>query len=68
MTGYTLSNQTRFKFDADLDNGGDKFFVDDINIIRPPTYEIVTSVGGITTTAVVTIDQGQVTVLSWEQS
>ena len=68
LTGYTLSNQTRFKFDADLDNGGDKFFVDDINIIRPPTYEIVTSVGGITTTAVVTIDQGQVTVLSWEQS
>ena len=68
LTGYTLSNQTRIKFDAKLDNGGDKFFVDDINITRPPTYEIITSVGGITTTAVVTIDQGQVTVVSWEQS
>ena len=68
LTGYTLSNQTRIRFDADLDNGGDKFFVDDINIIRPPTYEIVVDVDGATTTSVVSIDQGQVTVLSWEQS
>ena len=67
LTGITLSNQTRIKFDADLDNGGDKFFIDDINIIRPPTYEIVVNVGGILTTSVVSIDQGQVTVLSWEQ-
>jgi len=67
LTGYTLSNQTRIKFNANLDNGGDKFFADDIRIVRPPTYEIVTNVGGITTTAVVTIDQGQVTVVSWEQ-
>lgn len=67
LTSITVSNQTRIKFDGDLDNGGDKFFVDDIRIIRPPTYEIVTVVGGITTTAVVTIDQGQVNVVSWEQ-
>ena len=67
LTGYTLSDQTRIKFDADLDNGGDKFFLDDIKIIRPPTYEIVTNVGSITTTSVVSIDQGQVTVLTWEQ-
>lgn len=67
LTGYSLSDQTRFRFDADLDNGGDKFFIDDINIVRPPTYEIVADVGGILTTSVVSIDQGQVTVLSWEQ-
>ena len=67
LTGYELSSQTRIKFDADLDNGGDKFFVDDINITRPPTYEIVATVGDITTTSVVTVYQGQVTVLSWNQ-
>ncbi len=67
LTGYTLSDQTRIRFDANLDNGGDKFFVDDIKIIRPPTYEIVVDVGGTLTTSVVSIDQGQVTVLSWEQ-
>lgn len=67
LTGYPLSNQTRIKFEGDLDNGGDKFFIDDINIVRPPTYEIVVVVGSETTTSVVSIDQGQVTVLSWEQ-
>ena len=68
LTGYALSNQTRIRFDGDLDNGGDKFFIDDINIIRPPTYEIVVAAGGTLTTSVVSINQGQVTVLSWEQN
>lgn len=68
LTGVALSDQTRIRFDADLDNGGDKFFLDDINIVRPPTYEIVVIAGGVTTTSVVSIDLGQVTVLSWDQS
>ena len=66
LTTYTLSNQFRVGIAADISNGGDKFFFDDIKIIGPPRYEIESTVGSLETTAVVSIDAGNATILSWK--
>ncbi len=68
LTPYTLSNQTRIKFDADVSNGGDKFFVDDLKIFGPPRYKIESDVGGSVTTIEVSIDGSQATIIYWKQT
>lgn len=68
LTAYTLSNQFRISFVADITNGGDKFYFDDIRIIGPPRYKIDSDVGGSITTVEVSIDGGQATILSWKQT
>ena len=68
LTPYTLSNQFRISYVADISNGGDKFFFDDLKIIGPPRYKIDSDVGGNITTVEVSIDGGQATILSWKQS
>lgn len=64
---YTLSDQFRLSFVADISNGGDKFYFDDLKIIGPPRYKIESSVDALVTKAVVSIDGGNATILSWEQ-
>ena len=68
LTPYTLSNQFRISFVADISNGGDKFYFDDLKIIGPPRYKIDSAVGGSITTVEVSIDGGQATILSWNQT
>ncbi len=66
LTPYTLSDQFRISFVADISNGGDKFFFDDLKIIGPPRYKIESNVGGLVTKAVVSIYGGNATILSWK--
>ena len=66
LTPYTLSNQFRIAFVADITNGGDKFYFDDMKIIGPPRYEIESKVGSSETKAVVSLDGGVATIISWE--
>ncbi len=66
LTPYTLSNEFRVAFVADITNGGDKFYVDDLKIVGPPRYKIDSDVGGNITTVEVSIDGAQATILSWK--
>lgn len=70
LTLYPLSNQFRISFDADNNEDDDEFFFDDLKIIGPPRYKIESIVGGVgtgavETEAVVSIDGGQATIISW---
>lgn len=68
LSPYTLSNQFRISFAADISNGGDKFFFDDVKVIGPPRYKIESAVGDSVTTIEVSIDGGQAKILSWKQT
>ena len=68
LTPYTLSNQFYISYVADITNGGDKFFFDDIRFTGPPRFKIDSDVGGNVTTVEVSIDGGQATILSWKQT
>ena len=71
LSPYAMSDDFWIAFDADMSNGGDKFFIDDLKIVRP-AYEITATAGDRTTLAKVAVSwpsssqHGEVAILSWE--
>ena len=63
-----MSATTHVKFDSLMSSPSDHFNFDLIKIVgRMMVFEIVSTTGDVTTTAVVEIsDEGEVTVLHWE--
>ena len=62
------TNQFRIAFVADITNGGDKYYFDDLKIVGPPRYKIDSVADGRVTTVVVSIDGGNATIISWKQT
>jgi len=68
LSQYTMSSQFYIWFDALVDNGGDKFFVDAIVIEHKPIFEVVIVTDDSTTTALVIIDNGAASIYSLTHS
>ena len=64
LSPYTMSSQVYIWFDAIVTNGGDKFFVDDLEIEHDPLFEVVVTTDDSTTTALVIIDSGVASIYS----
>ena len=59
-----MSSQFYIWFDAIATNNGDKFFIDVVQIVRKPLFEVVIVTDDSTTTALVIIDNGVASIYS----
>lgn len=64
LSPYTMSSQFFIWFDAAVSNAGDKFFVDVVQIVHGPLFEVVIVTDDSTTTALVIIDNGVASIFS----
>lgn len=64
LAPYTMSSQFYIWFDAIVTNGGDKFFIDDVEIEHDPLFEVVVTTDDSTTTALVIIEDGAASIYS----
>ncbi|MCI0822844.1 MAG: hypothetical protein J4N34_05385, partial [Chloroflexi bacterium] len=68
LSPYTMSSQFYIWFDAIATNNGDKFFIDVVQIVRKPLFEVVIVTDDSTTTALVIIDNGVASIYSLTHS
>jgi hypothetical protein len=66
LSTFAMSDEFWIAFDSEMNANNDYFYVDDIKIMGPATYEIISSAGGINATAVVEIIDGIPSIISWE--
>ncbi len=67
LSPYTMSSEFWIAFDSGMNNIDDRFYVDDLRLVGPIAYEIIVNAGKVTTKAVVTVQDGEVSILSWER-
>jgi len=68
LSPYTMSSEFWIAFDSGMNNKKDYFYVDDLRIVGAVVaYEIVASAGDVTTRAGVTVQDGEVTIVSWQR-
>ena len=63
-----MTSEFWIAFDSGMNSGNDRFYVDDLRIVGAIAYEIVSSAGDGTTRANVTVQNGNVAILSWQRN
>ena len=66
LSPYTMSSEFWIAFDSGMNNKNDYFYVDDLRIAGAIAYEIVSSAGNEMTRADVVIQEGNVSIRSWQ--
>lgn len=65
LSSYTLTSEFWVAFDANMSFKNDEFWVDDLKIVGPPRYGIISRAGDGIIKAVVKIVDGNLSLLSW---
>lgn len=68
LSPYAMTSEFWIAFDSGMNNKNDRFYVDDLRIVGAIAYEIVSSAGDGTTRANVTVQNGNVAILSWQRN
>ena len=65
LSPYGLTSEFWIAFEADMSGNQDYFYVDDIKIVGPPRYGIISRAGDGITKAVVKIEDGVQSLILW---
>ncbi|MCZ6789997.1 MAG: hypothetical protein O7D33_08720 [Chloroflexi bacterium] len=68
LSPYTMTSEFWIAFNSGMNSGNDRFYIDDLKIVGTIAYEIVASSGNGTTKAYVTVNNGNVAILSWQRN
>ncbi len=66
LSPYAMSSEFWIAFDSGMNNKNDYFYVDDLRIAGAIAYEIVSSAGNEMTRADIVIQEGNVSIRSWQ--
>jgi hypothetical protein len=66
LSPYTMASNFRLRFDANMGDTNDFFYVDDLRIVGPTAYEILSTADTFPIRALVLIRGTQVVILSWK--
>lgn len=66
LSPYTLSNDFWFRFDSNMGDTDDFFYVDDFRVVGPTAYDILSNASTFPLRALVLVRGTQVVVLSWK--
>lgn len=66
LSPYTMSSEFWIAFDSEMNSKNDYFYVDNLMIVGAIAYEIVSSAGNEKTRADIVIQQGSISIRSWQ--
>lgn len=66
LSPFTMSEVYWIAFDSEMSANNDYFYIDQLRIVGPVTWEIISTAGDRTIKATVEIIEGNVSILSWE--